>query len=121
MDFKLAGTKKGITALQADMKLPGLPLGVVMEAVERGCEAKSFILDVMAKTINKPRSDKKDVWPVSEKLTVEVHNRAKFFGMGGANLKRLTAETGVQVLELILHFFGFKTKSITPSTGHAHR
>lgn len=99
MDFKLAGTKKGISALQADIKLPGLPLNVVMEAVERACSAKSHVLDIMARCISKPRQDKKDVWPVSEKLTVEVHNRSKFFGIGGANLKKLTAETGVQVLD----------------------
>lgn len=97
MDFKLAGTKKGITALQADFKLPGLPLKIIMEAVQQASEAKSHILDIMAQTLNKPRGDKKDVWPVSEKLPVDAHKRAKFVGLGGSNLKRLTAETGVQV------------------------
>lgn len=98
MDLKLAGTKKGVTALQADVKLPGLPLSVVMEAVERANDAKSHVLDIMARSISKPRQDKKDVWPVSDKLTVQVHNRSKFFGAGGSNLKRITAETGVQVI-----------------------
>ena len=97
MDFKLAGTKKGITALQADFKLPGLPLKIIMESVERACSAKSHILDIMAQTLSRPRTDKKDVWPVSEKLEVEAHKRAKFIGLAGANLKKLTAETGVQV------------------------
>lgn len=100
MDFKLAGTKKGITALQADFKLPGLPLRIIMESIERANEAKSHILDIMAGTLSQPRKEKKDIWPVSEKLTVEAHKRAKFIGMGGANLKRLTAETGVQVTSL---------------------
>lgn len=55
MDFKLAGTKKGITAIQADIKIPGLPLKVVMEAVQRATDAKSKILDIMNNCISKPR------------------------------------------------------------------
>lgn len=97
MDFKMAGTKKGITALQADFKLPGLPLKIIMEAVQQATEAKSHILDIMAKTLSAPRTDKKDIWPVSEKLQVEAHKRAKFVGIGGVNIKKLTAEAGVQV------------------------
>lgn len=97
MDFKLAGTKKGITALQADFKLPGVPLKIIMESVLQASDAKSHILDIMSQTINKPRKDKKEIWPVSEKLQVEAHKRAKFIGLGGANLKKLTAEAGVQI------------------------
>jgi polyribonucleotide nucleotidyltransferase len=97
MDFKLAGTKKGITALQADFKLPGLPLKIIMEAVQQATDAKSHILDIMANTLSVPRTDKKDIWPVSEKLKVEAHKRAKFVGIGGVNIKKLTAEAGVQV------------------------
>lgn len=97
MDFKLAGTKKGITALQSDFKLPGVPLRIIMESIEQANEAKSRIIDIMTETLSKPRDDKKDVWPVSEKLLIEAHKRAKFIGFAGANLKRLTAETGVQV------------------------
>ena len=100
MDFKLAGTKKGITALQADFKLPGLPLHIIMEAVERGHVAKSYILDIMADTINKPRSDKKDIWPVCDEVVVQPQKRAKLIGVGGSNLKRITAETGVQVISI---------------------
>ena len=97
MDFKLAGTKKGITALQADFKLPGLPLKIIMESIDRGHSAKLHILDIMAETIKKPRSDKKDIWPISEEVVVEHHKRAKLIGVGGSNLKKITVETGVQV------------------------
>lgn len=55
MDFKLAGTKKGITALQADVKITGLPLKIVMEAVQKATDAKSRILDIMNDCIDKPR------------------------------------------------------------------
>lgn len=55
MDFKLAGTKKGITALQADIKIPGLPLKIVMEAVQKASDAKSQVLEIMHRCIDKPR------------------------------------------------------------------
>nr|CAD7394366.1 unnamed protein product [Timema cristinae] len=55
MDFKLAGTKKGITALQADVKIPGVPLKVIMEAVQQGTDAKSAIIDIMNDTISNSR------------------------------------------------------------------
>lgn len=55
MDFKIAGTKKGITALQADVKIPGLPLKIVMESIQRATEAKSKIIDIMNQCIDKPR------------------------------------------------------------------
>lgn len=55
MDFKLAGTKKGITALQADIKIPGLPLKVVMETVQQATDAKSAIIDIMNSCISQTR------------------------------------------------------------------
>ncbi|XP_063232104.1 polyribonucleotide nucleotidyltransferase 1, mitochondrial [Bacillus rossius redtenbacheri] len=96
MDFKLAGTKKGITALQADVKVPGLPLKVVMEAVLQATEAKSALIDIMNDTLSKPRKQK-DNWPVIEKLEVPPNKRGRFVGPGGSNLRRLMVETGVQV------------------------
>lgn len=96
MDFKIAGTKKGITALQADIKLPGIPLKIVMEAITAGVEAKSKIIGIMNREINQPRL-KKENWPVSEALDIPAHQRGKFVGAGGINLRRLMAETGAQV------------------------
>lgn len=55
MDFKLAGTKKGITALQADIKIPGLPLKIVMEVVEAATKAKHKIINIMNETIQSAR------------------------------------------------------------------
>uniref|UniRef100_A0A0A9VR83 polyribonucleotide nucleotidyltransferase n=1 Tax=Lygus hesperus TaxID=30085 RepID=A0A0A9VR83_LYGHE len=97
MDFKLAGTKKGITALQADIKIPGIPLKVVMEAVIQGCDAKSDILDIMNQVINQPRIDKKSSMPVVEQLDVPTNKRGQFIGPGGVNLKKLLVNHGVQV------------------------
>ncbi|XP_021946408.1 polyribonucleotide nucleotidyltransferase 1, mitochondrial [Folsomia candida] len=100
MDFKLAGTRKGITALQADLKIPGLPLKVVMEAVLQGTDAKNEILEIMKQTIAAPRTIKKDNMPLVEQIEVPTHKRAKFIGSGGRNVKKLTSETGVQVTEV---------------------
>ncbi|KAK9872482.1 hypothetical protein WA026_017950 [Henosepilachna vigintioctopunctata] len=97
MDFKIAGTKKGITALQADIKIPGLPLKLVMESLQSATDAKSRILQIMGDCLAAPRVEKKENWPVSEKLEVEPHKRSKLIGIGGVNLKKLFVETGVQV------------------------
>uniref|UniRef100_A0AAX7V3V1 Polyribonucleotide nucleotidyltransferase 1, mitochondrial n=1 Tax=Astatotilapia calliptera TaxID=8154 RepID=A0AAX7V3V1_ASTCA len=72
MDFKLAGTNKGITALQADVKIPGLPLKVVMEAIQQA----------------------------TENVRVPVSRRARFVGPGGYNLRRLQAQTGVTISQV---------------------
>nr|CAI5850272.1 unnamed protein product [Callosobruchus analis] len=100
MDFKIAGTRKGITALQADIKIPGLPLKIVMESLQKAVDAKSSILSIMHDCIDKPRLEKKDNWPVCEKLEVEAHKRSRLLGVGGYNVKKLYAETGVQVSQV---------------------
>jgi polyribonucleotide nucleotidyltransferase len=51
MDFKVAGTKKGFTAIQCDIKVPGIPLKIVMEALQKASDAKCRILDIMAECI----------------------------------------------------------------------
>lgn len=55
MDFKLAGTKRGITAVQADIKIPGLPLKIVMEAIQAATDAKKDIINIMNETIKSSR------------------------------------------------------------------
>lgn len=55
MDFKLAGTKNGITALQADIKIPGLPLKIVMEAIQAATSAKHKIINIMNTTLQNTR------------------------------------------------------------------
>lgn len=100
MDFKIAGTKKGITALQADIKIPGLPLKIVMEAIQKATDAKHQIFQIMHNCIDRPCSEKKDNWPVCEKLQIEAHKKGRLIGVGGINLKKLFAETGVHVTQI---------------------
>ncbi|XP_071833278.1 polyribonucleotide nucleotidyltransferase 1, mitochondrial-like [Apostichopus japonicus] len=96
MDFKLAGTKKGITALQTDLKLP-VPMKIIAEAVQQAHNGKNEILNIMASVIDKSREKRKENGPVVEKLEVPMAKRSKFVGMGGYNIKKLRLETGVTI------------------------
>ncbi|KAG1926201.1 polyribonucleotide nucleotidyltransferase 1, mitochondrial isoform X5 [Pimephales promelas] len=100
MDFKMAGSSKGITALQADVKIPGLPLKIVMEAIQQATVAKREILAIMNKSIAKPRSSRKENGPVVENVSVPLSRRARFVGPGGFNLRRLQAQTGVTISQV---------------------
>ncbi|KAL4640823.1 polyribonucleotide nucleotidyltransferase 1, mitochondrial [Arapaima gigas] len=100
MDFKMAGTSKGITALQADVKIPGLPLKIVMEAIQQATVAKKEILGIMNKTIAKPRAKRKENGPVVETVRVPISRRARFIGPGGYNLRKLQVETGVTISQV---------------------
>ncbi|XP_069174929.1 polyribonucleotide nucleotidyltransferase 1, mitochondrial isoform X2 [Procambarus clarkii] len=97
MDFKLAGTSKGITALQADVKVPGIPLKVVMEAIQQATDGKGNVLTIMGDTIAHPRENKKETMPVLEKIAVPAHKRSKVMGPGGMHIRRVQSETGVQL------------------------
>ncbi|XP_043111106.1 polyribonucleotide nucleotidyltransferase 1, mitochondrial isoform X2 [Puntigrus tetrazona] len=100
MDFKMAGSSKGITALQADVKIPGLPLKIVMEAIQQATVAKREILGIMNKVISQPRSSRKENGPLVENVKVPLSRRALFVGPGGFNLRRLQAETGVTISQV---------------------
>lgn len=97
MDFKIAGTKSGFTALQADIKIPGLPLKIVMEALTQAAKAKTKIRVKMQEAIGEPRRVPKDNMPVTQILEVPVHQRGKLLGIAGGNLKKIYFDTGVQV------------------------
>ncbi|XP_028676105.2 polyribonucleotide nucleotidyltransferase 1, mitochondrial [Erpetoichthys calabaricus] len=100
MDFKMAGTNKGITALQADIKIPGLPLKIVMEAIQQATVAKKEILAIMNKVISKPRTQRKENGPLVESIHVPLSKRARFVGPGGYNLRKLQAEAGVTISQV---------------------
>ncbi|XP_050487470.1 polyribonucleotide nucleotidyltransferase 1, mitochondrial isoform X1 [Bombus huntii] len=100
MDFKIAGTKKGFTALQADIKIAGVPLKVIMKAIENSNAAKSQILHIMNSVISTPASNKKENKPILDTIEVPIHQRGKFLGIGGSNIKRILCETGVNIHSL---------------------
>ena len=96
MDFKVAGTRSGITALQADIKIPGLPFGIIQEALQKGRKGINQILDIMEDCISEPAKGKSN-WPITETMHVPITKRGKFVGPGGANLRKILTETGVQI------------------------
>ena len=96
MDFKFAGSRSGVCAVQADVKIAGISLDIIKESVERGMEANHHILDIMEKCIKTPRTSKSS-WPVSKLIQVPAHKRGKLVGPGGLNIKRITGDTGVQL------------------------
>lgn len=119
MDFKIAGTNKGITALQADIKLPGVPIKIIMEAIQQASVAKKEILQIMNKTISKPRASRKENGPVVETVKVPLSKRAKFVGPGGYHLKKLQAETGVTISQVDEETFSIFAP--TPTAMHEAR
>lgn len=98
MDMKIAATRTGLTAIQADIKTHGLPLKVVVEAVEQSIRSKNQILDIMEKYIKKPREVRKDCWPVTKEMKIEPSQRRQLFGPGGIN--KIFLETGVHFTEI---------------------
>ena len=96
MDFKVAGTAKGITALQMDMKVHGLPVDVLKQALEQGREGRAHILDHMLKTIDKPAA-MSPYAPRVESITINPDKIREVIGKGGEVIQKITGETGADI------------------------
>jgi polyribonucleotide nucleotidyltransferase len=97
MDCKLAGTEKGITGFQLDLKLPGIPHQVMTEAVEKARVARMHILAEMAKTISTPRTDISKYAPRIETIKINPEKIGALIGPGGKNIKKLVEESGCEI------------------------
>jgi polyribonucleotide nucleotidyltransferase len=97
MDCKIAGTEKGITGFQLDLKLKGLPHEIMAEAVEKARVARLAILAEMAKTISEPRKDISKYAPRITSLKVNPEKIGAIIGPGGKNIKRLVEESGCEI------------------------
>ena len=97
MDFKVAGTDKGITAIQLDLKRKGLPLSIIKETFERAREARLYILEVMKKTIDKPRSSVSKYAPKVAMLKVPREKIGLIIGTGGRTIKSIIEETDTTI------------------------
>jgi len=95
MDFKVAGTRDGVTAIQLDVKVEGVPVSVLAEALEQAKSARVQILDVMKDTIEKPREDISPRAPKIVSLTVPVDMIGMVIGPSGKNIKKIQEDTGV--------------------------
>jgi len=97
MDFKIAGTREGITGFQLDLKIQGLPLEIAREAVMQCREARLKILDIMEASIGKPREALKSTAPRIHQLQIDPDKIGALIGPGGKNIKRITEVTGAQL------------------------
>ncbi|MFP4458491.1 MAG: polyribonucleotide nucleotidyltransferase [Candidatus Zixiibacteriota bacterium] len=97
MDFKIAGTKDGITAFQMDIKINGLSLGIMKDAIEQAREARIFILNKMNETIDKPRTNLSRYAPRIHTLYIPTDKIGELIGPSGKNIRGLQEETGTKI------------------------
>ncbi len=97
MDCKIAGTEKGITGFQLDLKLRGIPYLIMAEAVERARVARMLILAEMAKTLPAPRKELSKYAPRIETIKINPEKIGALIGPGGKNIKKLVEESGCEI------------------------
>mgnify|MGYP005840525759 CR=1 FL=1 len=97
MDFKVAGTDTGITALQMDMKITGLPIRVIADAIRQALPARLHILDAMLKAINAPRPTLSPFAPRLISFKIDPDMIGMVIGPGGKKIKGITEQTGAKV------------------------
>lgn len=97
MDFKVTGTTEGITALQMDMKVHGLPVDILEKAIKQSHEGRMFILNHMLSVIPAPKDQLSEYAPRIEKLQVKPEKIGAIIGKGGEMINKITSETGATV------------------------
>jgi polyribonucleotide nucleotidyltransferase len=97
MDFKTAGTEKGITALQMDMKVHGLKVDVLEKALMQGKEGRAAILKHMLTTLDKPRKEMSPYAPRVEAIMINPEKIREVIGKGGETINKIIAETGAEI------------------------
>ena len=97
MDCKIAGTEKGITGFQLDLKLKGIPFALMVETVEKARVARMHILAEMAKTLPAARTELSKYAPRIEVIRINPEKIGALIGPGGKNIKRLVEESGCEI------------------------
>jgi len=97
MDFKLCGTKDGVTGFQLDLKLGGIPLSIMNEAIDQAKMTRGQILDFMQTVINAPRTEMSQYAPRIETIQINPEKIGLVIGPGGKNIKSIVAETGAEI------------------------
>lgn len=97
MDFKVTGTTEGITALQMDMKVHGLPVEIMEKALKQSHEGRMFILKHIIDVIPEPRAEISKYAPQIEKLMINPDKIGAVIGKGGEMINKITTETGAEV------------------------
>ena len=98
MDFKVAGTKDGITAIQVDIKIDGLTIEQVRKALDRTEKVRIKIIDeVILKAIKKPRKEISEFAPKTEMIKIDAEKIGKLIGPSGKNINKIIEETGAEI------------------------
>jgi polyribonucleotide nucleotidyltransferase len=97
MDFKVAGTRNGITALQMDIKISGVSYALMAEALEKARRARMHLLDVMDAAISAPRAELSPYAPRIYIMQIDPDKIREVIGPGGKMIKKISAETGTQI------------------------
>lgn len=97
MDFKVAGTRKGITALQMDIKVSGISSDIMKEALKQAQRARLFLLDEMAKVLEKPREELNPLAPRIYTIKIPKEKIGELIGPGGKNVRAIQDDTGVEI------------------------
>jgi polyribonucleotide nucleotidyltransferase len=97
MDFKLCGTRDGITGFQLDLKLPGISQAIMTEAIHQARDARMKVLDVMNEAIQDPRKELSQYAPRIETIKIHPDKIGLLIGPGGKTIKGIVAETGAEI------------------------
>jgi polyribonucleotide nucleotidyltransferase len=97
MDFKVGGTEKGITAIQMDIKIKGLPDEVFAEALQRSKTGRTTILKAMLASISAPRKELSPYAPRIETIQIDPEDIRLVIGKGGETIQKITGELGVEI------------------------
>jgi len=97
MDFKVAGTKTGVTALQMDIKIQGITQEIMKKALDQAKAARLHILDEMAKVLAEPRKEMSEWAPTIITFKIDPEKIRDVIGKGGAVIRAMTEETGATI------------------------
>ena len=97
MDFKVTGTAQGITALQMDMKVHGLPVDILAQAIEQSKAGRAHILEHMLSVLPQPRQALSPYAPRIEKIKINPDKIGAVIGKGGEMINKITSETGAEI------------------------
>lgn len=97
MDFKVTGTTEGITALQMDMKVHGLPIETLKKALLQGKEGRAHILEHMLSVLPEPRKEMSPYAPRVESIKINPDKIREVIGKGGETIQKITGETGAEI------------------------
>ncbi|MFA5257795.1 MAG: polyribonucleotide nucleotidyltransferase [Opitutales bacterium] len=97
MDFKICGTRNGVTGFQLDLKIAGIPHSIAVEAIKRNTEVRYNILDIMAGELAEPRKDLSQYAPRIHQIQIDPEKIGLLIGPGGKTIRRITDVSGAQI------------------------